>query len=65
MKIYKKNVEEDVLIKCIGEDNNYSIASQKDPDPDCFINHVWGQDVGEWIEISADEAEDILGYIIF
>lgn len=58
---YKKDIENDVLVKVFDEKGNYSVASKNDPEPEGFIHHP-DHDLRGWEKISKDEAERILGY---
>lgn len=57
MKYYRKN---DVM-KAIDDENNYSLVSRTDPEPDGYVNHHWKGDPGEgWTEIKEEEYNDTL-----
>ena len=58
---YKRVTAEDVLVKCIDNNNNYSIASRNNPEPDGYTNHSW-ENKTNWEQITAEEASEILGY---
>ena len=58
---YKKDIENDILVKIFDEKGNYSIASKNDPEPEGFIHHP-DHDLRGWEKISRDEAKEILGY---
>lgn len=63
MTYYKKQTADgETLVKALDENGNYSIASDRDPEPSGYTNHAWGADVAEWHEISAVDASSILGY---
>lgn len=61
MEFYKKVTVDDIFIKCIDHNNNYSIASANDPEPDGYTNHSWEGKEG-WIKTTAKDASEILGY---
>lgn len=60
-EFYKKVTDKDILVLTIDKNNNYSIASKNDPEPDGFVNFSWEGRTG-WEPISAEEASEILGY---
>jgi hypothetical protein len=63
VKYYKKEDDGETFVLSIDEgDNNYSIASNLDPEPEGFIDHHWGEDAEEWQEITKEDAEKILGW---
>ena len=62
LKFYKKIKGEEIFVKSIDNNNNYSIFSNLDPEPEGYIDHQWGIDIAEWVEIDKQEAEEILGY---
>lgn len=62
MEFYKKEIKNDILVKAIDKQNNYSLASQNDPELEGYINHMWENDISKWIKISGEEVEEILGY---
>ena len=57
----KQKSNEETLVKAIGDDNNYSIASNLDPEPDGFVDHQWGADTAQWTEITRQRGKEILG----
>lgn len=60
-EIYKKIIDDDVVVKVFDEKGNFSIASKNDPEPDYFL-HYPDHDLSGWELITKKEAEDILGY---
>ena len=52
MKYYKKTIENEIFVKAIDNNNNYSIASNLDPEPDGYTNHAWEEDADDWEEIT-------------
>jgi hypothetical protein len=65
-KHYKKINNDEIFILSVDSKNNYAIASNLDPEPDCYTDLVWelgkGLDPAEWQEITAAEASEVLGY---
>jgi hypothetical protein len=62
MKYYKKaKSPEEILVKSVDDNGNYSIASNLDPEPDGFIDHAYNNWNG-WDEITRQEAASIIGY---
>jgi len=70
VEFYKKVTSDDILIKCVDKDNNYSIASKNDPEPESFTRHSFHGQANQkdrefgWERITREEAEEILGYEI-
>jgi len=68
MEYFKKVTGDDILVKCIDKNNNYSIASKKDPEPDYFTRRTFHEQANQkdrgigWEQITAEEASEILGY---
>jgi len=61
-RYYEKVQNDEILILAIDDNNNYSIASDKDPEPVGYTNHQWGDDVADWIELTPEKASAVLGY---
>jgi len=61
MTYWKKEQEGDTLVAVVGADS-YSIASASDPEPDGYTGSL---DLRGWIEITAEEASDLLGYDVY
>ena len=70
MQFYKKVTKDDVLVKCIDGNGNYSIASKNDPEPDFYTRPTFHQQANKddlyslngWGQITMEEASKILGY---
>ena len=54
--------EDDILVKIVGVNGDYSISSQKDPEPDGYCYCPGCHDDPDWVEITREEAAEILGY---
>ena len=54
LKYYVKETAGKFTSMALGNDGNYSIASDADPEPSGYTNHVWGKDVAEWREVDAE-----------
>ena len=67
-RYYKKVTADDIFVKCVDENNNYSIASKNDPEPEGYTHSAWYDQMKEdsrnagWKQISVEEASKILGY---
>ena len=40
-RYYKKVTADDIFVKCVDENNNYSIASKNDPEPEGYTHSAW------------------------
>ena len=53
-RYYVKETNGQFTSLAVDDSNNYSIATDADPEPDGYTNHHWGSDVAEWKEVDAD-----------
>lgn len=54
MRYFVKETQGTFASLALDDNNNYSVATDADPEPAGCTNHRWGADAAEWCEVDAD-----------